>query len=159
MRPMRRKDRQISREEALDLMKSCEYAVLSTIGAEDGAPYGVPVSPAVADGFIYVHCALKGYKLDSILRDPRVCLTCVGRTRLVPEEFATDYESAIAFGTAHLVETDEERIFALRKICEKYAASNLENFDREIEAALSRTAVLKISIDEISGKARQTEAS
>ena len=156
MRPMRRKDRQISREEALELMKNCEYAVLSTIGAENGAPYGVPVSPVEADGFLYVHCAQKGYKLDSILRDPRVCLTCVGRTRLVPEEFATDYESVIVFGTARLVETDEEKIFALRKICEKYAASNLENFQHELDAALSRTAVVKISIDEISGKARRT---
>ena len=56
MHPMRRKDRMIGEDEAYELLKNCEYAVMSTVNAEDGAPYGVPVSHAVSGRFVYAHC-------------------------------------------------------------------------------------------------------
>ena len=43
IREMRRKDREISEEEACQLLATGEYGVLSTVGS-DGEPYGVPLS-------------------------------------------------------------------------------------------------------------------
>lgn len=45
---MRRKDREMPREFALEVAANCEWAVVSCITPE-GAPYGVPVS-VVSDG-------------------------------------------------------------------------------------------------------------
>ena len=41
--PMRRSERQTSREQALSILKRADYAVLSRIDP-DGEPYGVPLS-------------------------------------------------------------------------------------------------------------------
>ena len=46
---MRRKDRQVSDEEAMAYLKAAEYGVLSTVGP-DGEPYGVPLTYAVEEG-------------------------------------------------------------------------------------------------------------
>ncbi len=156
MHPMRRKDRMIGEDEAYELLKNCEYAVMSTVNAEDGAPYGVPVSHAVSGRFVFVHCALEGQKLDNIKKDPRVCLTCVGHTQLDPAAYSTDYECAVMNGRAEVVTDRERKIAALRIICDKFAPmESRESFDRQIQHGIDRTLILKISIDEISGKARR----
>ena len=41
MREMRRKDRQLTEEEAMDVVRKGEYGVLATVG-DDGKPYSVP---------------------------------------------------------------------------------------------------------------------
>ena len=62
---MRRKDRAVSREEALEALRQGEYGVLSTIGP-DGELYGVPLSYALLDEAVYFHCAREGRKLDNL---------------------------------------------------------------------------------------------
>lgn len=151
---MRRKDRQKDEQFARDLLGRCEYAVLSTVN-EDGTPYGVPVSPVLEGNTVYFHCALRGQKIDNMGKNSAVCLSCVGDTRLVPEEFSTEYQSAVAVGTAAMVEDREEKIHALRLICEKYAASNLEAFDSEVNRSLKRTGICKVTLTEITGKAKE----
>ena len=155
MHEMRRKDRRIPEEEALELLKRCEYAVLATVDAKDGSPYCVPVSPVYSGGCLYFHCARRGQKNDNIQNDARVCLTCVGATKLLPEEFSTKYESVVVYGKAEFLTDKTEQIEALRKLCEKYASSNMDAFDGELAKSLGRTAVCRIQIEEISGKAKR----
>ena len=150
---MRRKDREQSAEFALGVLRDCEYAALATAN-HDGTPYCVPISPVLIDGAIYFHCALEGKKLDNILSNPSVCITAVRHTKLLPEKFTTEFESAVAKGICKTVDSDEEKISALRGICEKYAADNIKNADRMISASLTRTCVCKITITEITGKAK-----
>ena len=69
---------------------------------EDGTPYGIPVSPVLEGRNLYFHCALEGRKLENIKNNPSVCVACVGKTKLVPEKFTTEYQSAVAFGTASI---------------------------------------------------------
>ncbi len=54
MRPMRRTDRLLSREEALQILQKGEYGILATAGS-DGQPYAVPLSYVVIDNNIYYH--------------------------------------------------------------------------------------------------------
>lgn len=151
-RTMRRKDRAVSSQRARQILENCEYAVFSTVNADDGSPYCIPVSPVTEGDFIYFHCAMKGQKIDNLCADSRVCLTCVGGTELVPERFTTKYESAVVCGRAELLEQPEEKRHALYLLCQKYAPSNLENFEAETAASLPRTAVCKIAIESITGK-------
>lgn len=149
---MRRKDREQSAEFALALMEKCEYAVLATVGL-DGAPYCIPISPVVHEGYIYFHCALQGEKLDNISHDKRVCISCVGHTRLVPEKFSTEYESAVAKGFCEPVTGENEKLEALRALCLKYAECNMDSFDKAAAASLARTGIYRITIESITGKA------
>lgn len=150
---MRRKDREKDTAFAMELLTNCEYATLATTNP-DTTPYCVPISLAVIGEAAYFHCALKGRKLDNILNNASVCLSAVRDTNLVPEKYTTEFESVVAFGKCKIVQDDEERIPALRAICEKYAPGNMENFDKIIARALAVTCVCKIDISEITGKAK-----
>ena len=50
---MRRKDREMPKEFALQVVDKCQYATLSMIS--DGKPYCVPLSIVRIDDFVYFH--------------------------------------------------------------------------------------------------------
>lgn len=157
-REMRRKDRLIDLKEAFEILNRCEYGILSTVGS-DNIPYGVPLSYIVLDNHIYFHCARVGHKLDNIKHNNKVSFTVVGKTLPALEEdgpnFTTFFESVIIFGSVIEVEEMEEKIHALKVLCEKYLSEHMLHFDKAMEASLKMTNVYKISIDSISGKAKK----
>ena len=65
---VRRQDRLLDEPQARALLQSGEYGVLSLVDTES-LPYGIPVN-YVWDGqdHIYLHCARRGKKLNSIRR-------------------------------------------------------------------------------------------
>lgn len=155
---MRKSERAMDSEFALQLFEKCGYAVITSIN-EDGTPYAVPISPVLLNGFIYIHGDRAGLKNDNFARNKNVCLTCVESTKLLPLKFSTEYESAIIDGEIELVENKEEKYSALITICEKYASSNMENAKKYIAAMLEKTAIYKIKIKKASGKANLTQNS
>lgn len=150
---VRRQDRLLSEERALELLREGEYGVLSMASAEGG--YGVPINYAVEGDTIYLHCALEGRKLRAIAIDQRVSFCVVGRKRIVPEQFTTEFESVIAAGCVRVVEQDAERRHALRLIVEKYAPTHLEEGLKAIERSAHRTGVVAIEVDCLSGKCKR----
>jgi len=153
MTKIRRSDREISAPEAKALLAGGEYGVLSTVDV-DGQPYGVPLSYVYRNDRIYFHCALEGHKLDNIAANPRVSFCVVGRTKVLPEQFATEYESAVAFGVAAEVQ-GAERHDALRWLLEKYSPRFVEEGKRYMLQKDRLTRVVRIEITHISGKARR----
>lgn len=153
---MRRKDRERDRDFALGVLRDCEYGTLATVNP-DGTPYCIPISPVLVGETLYFHCALEGKKLDNLLTCEQVCVSCVSYTKLVPEKFTTEFASAVVRGRGILVPEENEKIMALRAICEKYASSNMHAFEKATSASLARTGVCKVSIDEISGKSNRHE--
>ena len=152
---MRRKDKEKNAAFALEVLRDCEYAALASINT-DGTPYCIPISPVLAGNIVYFHCAAEGKKLDNIKQNNAVCISCVRYTKLIPEEFTTDYESAVATGKCVIVTDESEKIMALRKISEKYAKTNMSNFDAELAKFLKKTCVCRIDIEYITGKASIT---
>ena len=150
---MRRKDRQMPKEFALQIVDKCEYAVLSMLS--NGNPYCVPLTIVRVDNSIYFHCAKAGEKYNALLQNQNVCLACVGDVNVVPQHFTTEYESAIVKGKATLVACDDEKIMALKALCKRHTPSNMSHFDNASNASLPRTAVFKISVDEITGKRKK----
>jgi len=153
---MRRKDRELTKDSALEIVDKCSYSVMSTVNP-GGDPYCIPLSIARNGEWLYFHSAKEGHKIDNLKSNSRVCVACVGDLRTVPEEFALFYESAVINGTAMEITDREEMIHALRIISERFTPAIMEKFDDEIQKALDRTAVWKISIDRISGKGRRPE--
>jgi len=126
---------------------------LSTVG-KDGQPYGVPLSFVYKDDSIYFHCALSGQKLANIGYRARVSFCVVGSTKVLPDKFATEYESAVVFGLA-LEVNGTERHNALLWPLEKYCPNFTEEGKLYIEQKDKATKVFKIEINHISGKARR----
>lgn len=151
---MRRKDREQSMEFAYEVVSKCEYATLSMVDF-NGYPYSIPITIANDDKFIYFHSAKVGTKIDILNKNPKVCVVCVGDTFRTPNDFTTLFQSAIVKGIASEVIDDNEKINALRLICERHTPTNMNNFDNAIKRSLNITAIWKVSIDEITGKAKK----
>ena len=150
---MRKSERELSKEEAMEILLQGEYGILSTTG-ENGIPYGVPVSYAVKGKKIYFHCAKGvGHKVENMYYQEQVCFTVVGKTKILPEKFSTCYESVIVFGRAREIFLGKE--IALMALIEKYSPDYLEKGKRYIEKDAGKTGVYEITIEKISGKARR----
>jgi uncharacterized protein len=152
-RPIRRADRALTQEQAIEILQKGEYGVLSTV-SQDGQPYGVPVSYSYANNALYFHCAVEGHKLDNLASNPRVSFCVVGGTEVLPDKFATRYESAIVFGKAFEL-TAEEKLSTLAEILKKYSPDFMEKGLKYIENDAEKTRVYKIEIEALSGKARR----
>ncbi|MDI9215828.1 pyridoxamine 5'-phosphate oxidase family protein [Clostridium tertium] len=150
---IRRKDRKIETSEAIDILKKCEYGILSTVD-ENGYPYGVPLSYVYANNAIYFHSAVEGHKLENIKNNDKVSFCVVGQTDLLPDKFSTKYESVIIFGRAKEVFEDEKNE-AFLELINKYSKDYIEKGKGYIKNASAKTKVIKLSIDYISGKARR----
>lgn len=153
IREMRRKDRELKNDEAIEILKNNSYGILSTI-SENGYPYGVPISYIFSNNSIYFHGAIKGHKLDNISNNNRVSFCVVGNTQILPDQFSTKYESVIVFGKAIEV-FDDEKNTALLETLNKYSTDYIEQGKEYIQKAGKATRVIKISIEQISGKAKK----
>lgn len=147
---MRRKEKEIDREKAAGILEKGQYGVLSTAG-EDGYPYGVPVNYVYSDGSIYFHCAREGAKIDNIIFNDKVSFCVVGSTEPIPEKFSFKYESTIVFGRCVEV-FEKEKIDALIALVKKYSGDFMEKGMKYIGNDSSKTKVLKINIEYITGK-------
>jgi len=153
MRDMRRSDRKIDKKEALRILSSGEYGVLSTV-SPDNQPYGFPVNFCVINECIYFHCATEGHKIDNFSHNPKVSFCVVGKTIILPEKFTTEYESTIIFGLISEA-FDEEKQQALEGLVYKYSQDYYKEGLKYIVSLSEKTKVFKIVIKSITGKSRK----
>lgn len=152
-RAVRRTDRETGIDAARNLLASASYGVLASVGP-DGQPYAVPLHYVFAGDCIYFHCATEGQKLDNIRANPAVSFCVVGQTTILPRKFATEYESAVAFGTATEISAGEKQE-ALLKILEKYSPGFIAEGVKYIAGKSEQTVVVRIDIAHLTGKARR----
>lgn len=152
---VRRQDRLLEEENALELLGQGEYGVLSMVAPEGGA-YGIPVN-FVYDGKedIYVHCAPQGRKLRCIAACPDVSFCIVGPTGVVPEKFTTNYSSVVLACRAEAGLSADERMHGLRLLLEKYCPADLTVGAKYAEKSFHRTEVIRLHILSFSGKCKR----
>ena len=133
---MRKASREMDAAFALEVLDKAPYVTIS-FTRPNGTPYGVPLSLARTDDkTFYFHCALEGDKLDCIV--------------------TLQYKSAMAVGKAEMVKDRDEKIEALRAICERFLPNHMDAFDDAIARSLERTVVVKIILTEPpTGKRKQ----
>lgn len=153
--PMRRKDRQLSLEETWQVVQRGTHGVLCLTDA-DGWPYGVPMNYAVSNGRLYLHCAKAGHKLEALVQNDRACFTIVTQAQVVPEHITTLYESAMVFGTAHLVTDPQEHDAALAALIDTLGQVSPSLRDQYIAKKSKNTAVLVLTPLRLTGKASRT---
>ncbi len=152
-REMRRKDRELGKEEIFEILKKGEYGIFSTI-SQNGYPYGLPVNYVYTNGSIYFHCAVEGHKLDNIKNNDKVSFCVVGPTQILHDKFSTKYESVIVFGRAIEVSGDEKNR-ALLELINKYSPDYIEQGKEYIQKKNKDSKVIKIKTEHITGKGRR----
>lgn len=177
---MRRKDRQMPTEFAHQVIDKAQYGVVSMMD-QDNQPYGVPLSIVRRGNVLYFHSAKQGRKVEVLAQNANVSIVFVGdrripenynhdeleemnsdggkAVRLISSVFTTEYESAMVTGVAKLVDDEEEKIAAMRLICEKYTPSKMDYFDTAIVAGLKRTNVYRVEMVEVWGKRKKYDES
>lgn len=146
---MRRIDKEMKDgiEEVLRRAKICRIAM-----CDGGMPYCVPVIFCYSDGFIYIHSARKGRKIDILRRNNLVCFETEVDINLIrsgsPCEWTLAYKSVIGVGRASFVEDREEKRKALNCIIKRYSDEDFDVPDEELD----KVEVIRIEIEEVSGK-------
>ena len=153
---MRRSDRAQDRNFSMALIDRCTHGVVA-ISTGEPTPYCLPLSLVRSGEDLYFHCAREGRKTDLMRRFPQVCVTFVGDDRPYfarPAMYSTWFQSVIVTGTASEVTDPAEKTEALRALCQKMTPDAMDGFPTAVEKSLAVTAVWKIHMEEISGKAK-----
>ena len=146
---MRRARQELARAEAEDILRRGSTGVLAVNG-DGGYPYAVPLNYVYRDGKIYFHCAKAGHKFDALLRDDRVSFCVVDRDQVVPDEFATYYKSAVAFGRARLLQ-GEAATQAVYDLGYKYNPDPAK-VQAEVDKDAAHAACFEITVEHLTGK-------
>ncbi len=147
---MRKKEREIydplATESIIERANVCRLAM-----CEKGVPYVVPLCFGYEVGALYFHSATEGRKLEILKDNPKVCFEMDVDWELVRSGNRCNmkYRSVIGNGHATLVEEPADKRHALDLIMRHY---HQEPFAYP-EATLKRTAIIKVEIEEMTGKA------
>ena len=148
-REMRRFRQKLSENESLDILQKGKVVVLAVAGDND-YPYAVPLNYVYHNGYIYVHSASQGHKIDALKRNPKCSLCIVDKDDIIAEEFTSYFRSVIAFGEAEFIMSEETKIMALRLLCEKYSPG--VNPTDEINKSQQIVTIIRIRLEQITGK-------
>ena len=136
-----------------EIEKVIQKAMVCQIGLADGdQPYVVSVCFGYERGKLYFHSGLKGRKIDTIEKNPRVCFAIAVDLELVKADdtcdWAMKYRSVIGFGRATILDDAEEKSHGLNLVMNQYASGKF-TFD---EKSLDTANVIRIDISQVTGK-------
>ena len=150
---MRRGEKEIEdREEIEEIVRRALVCRLGKV--DEGRPYVVPLSFGSAEGYLYLHSASAGRKIEVLRRSPEICFEMDVDCEVARAEQACQwgmrFRSVIGFGRAEFLEDAEEKRKGLEVIMGHYAESGeIFSFaDREVE----RTVVIRVKVESMSGK-------
>jgi nitroimidazol reductase NimA-like FMN-containing flavoprotein (pyridoxamine 5'-phosphate oxidase superfamily) len=135
-------------ESILDRAQVCRIGL-----SHNNVPYVVPVCFGYRDNCLYIHSARDGKKIEIIRENNSVCFEAEIDVELIRGEracdFAMQYQSVIGFGTAHLIEDEEEKIHALHILMDHYSEQPSHEYRDKV---LPKVAIIKIEVDTMTGK-------
>ena len=124
----------------------------------DGAPVVIPTIHWRDGDTVYVHGSAASRMLRSLRDGVPVCVTVTLLDGLVLARSAfhhsMNYRSAMLFGVAHVVESDEEKVRALDALVEHVMRGRSRDIRPPNDLELKQTLVLGLRIDEASAKIR-----
>lgn len=151
-RDMRRGKQALTDEESRDILYSGSSGVLALSG-DDDYPYALPISYHYDGDRLYFHCAKAGHKIDAIKRNDKASFCVIAQDKISPEEYTTHYRSVIVFGRISIIEDELQKLFAIRKLAEKYVpGDSKERRDSMINKEWDALCMLQMEIEHITGK-------
>jgi len=152
---MRHPERELKdRETIIAMLEKSFVGRMATVNQE-GFPVIKPVNFLYWDGKIYLHSSKEGEKIKDIRRGSPICFevdepmayVAARRTACTASYY---YRSIIIKGKALLVRDRRKKLEILERLMNKYQPEG--GYERIKEEILKKTAVIEISIQEITGK-------
>lgn len=149
---MRRSEKEITDPAEIEAIIGTATVIRIAIN-DTPCPYIVPLNFGYEAGVLYIHSAQKGRKVDLLRQNPHVAFEIDEVGGIVedesPCEWGATYRSIVGSGRAVFVEDGEAKVRALNLIMNQYAEGEF-HFS---EASVAATAVYRIDIAEMTGKA------
>ena len=151
-RELTRKNKQISMEECIEVLKNETRGVLSVLG-DDDYPYGMPMNHWYneEDGKIYFHCGKFGHRLDALKKHDKVSFCTYDAGYRKEGEWALNVKSVIVFGKMEILDDMDTIIDITTKLSYKFTQDD-EYIKNEIIRSGPGTLLLQLTPEHICGK-------
>lgn len=151
-RELARKNKKISMEECIEVLKSETRGVVSVLG-DDDYPYGMPMNHFYneEDGKIYFHCGKCGHRLDALKKHDKVSFCVFDQGYRNEGEWALNVKSIIVFGRMEIIDDPEAIADISRKLSYKFTQDEAY-IEKEIKENLRATLLLALTPEHICGK-------
>ena len=151
-RELTRKNKQLSTEDCIAILKTQTRGVLSVNG-DHGYPYGMPMNHWYdeASGNLYFHCGKGGHRLDALRQDDRVSFCVYDEGYRLPDEWALNVKSVIVFGRIGIVSDMDRIVDITTKLSHKFTQDE-DYIEKEIRFHAHRTLLLELTPEHICGK-------
>lgn len=152
---MRRNDRELNDVSDLESIIS-RSDVCRVAFADNDIPYIVTMNFGYSGGdhpCFYFHCANEGRKLDMMRKNNLVCFELDTDHKIYEGENGCDwgmkFSSVIGYGKLSILQERESRINGMDNIMSHYSDKKGFSYD---ERVLGNTTILRLDIEEMSGK-------
>lgn len=151
-RELARKNKQISMEECIRVLKSETRGVLCVLG-DDDYPYGMPMNHWYneEDGKIYFHCGNGGHRLDALKNHSKVSFCTYDQGYRKEGDWALNVKSVIVFGQMEVLDDMTKIVDITTKLSHKFTQDE-EYIRKEIEKYAQGTLLLQLTPEHICGK-------
>jgi nitroimidazol reductase NimA-like FMN-containing flavoprotein (pyridoxamine 5'-phosphate oxidase superfamily) len=149
---MRRKDKEITDKSIIqDILSKSEICRIALLDGD--LPYIVPLNYGFYENALYFHSARVGRKIDLIRKNNRVCFEIEYAQEIIKDAQACNwtarYRSVIGYGKIEILTDPGQKKNGLDIIMAHYGKTSGNQY---IEENMERMVILKLTIDEISGK-------
>lgn len=149
----RKPDRRITDPEELDyVLRKAQILRLGMCGPD--GPYVVPMNFGIGEGCLYLHSSPKGKKADILRANPRVCFELETDVALIEDDkpcgFSMKFKSIVGYGTIAVLESEAEKLAALRAIMAHYTEVGFPD-EAFPEKVLAKTLAMRLDIESLTG--------
>ena len=151
-RELKRKNKQVSNEECIRLLKSEMRGILCVLGDEE-YPYGSPMNfwYNEEDGNLYFHSGKVGHRLESLRKHNKVSFCIYDQGYRDEGDWALNITSVIVFGKMELIDDVDTIVDICTRLSYKYTQDE-EFINSEIKKFARGTMLLKLVPEHICGK-------
>lgn len=149
---MRKINQEISDPAIIEQMLST--ATICRIGMIDNRkPYIIPLNYGYSDGYLYIHSAPEGKKIEILKENNQICFEIESTATTIPHEipckWSEKYRSIIGYGTVEFINDFKSKNDALGIIMKQHGAVGAQIFEKK---QVEFVVILKIKIDQLTAK-------
>ena len=151
-RELLRKNKALSQEECIQVLKKETRGVLSVLGDND-YPYGMPMNHYYneEDGNLYFHCGKTGHRLDALRKHNKVSFCAFDSGERKDGEWALHVKSVVVFGRIEFVEDEAVLADIVTRLSRKFTQDE-EYIRNEIALYGHKTLLMRLRAEHICGK-------
>lgn len=149
-RELTRKKQALSLDECKEILKNEVRGVLAVNG-DEGYPYALPINFYFDEdnNKLYFHSGRGGHKLDSLTRNEKVSFCVYDKGYHKDGHWSLNIRSVILFGRIHTVDNWNDEL--MTDFCKRFT-DDTEYISKEIESFKSKTVILVLEIEHMTGK-------